>query len=355
MNEDQLLKTAKEIQAVSLAAEKRAKNKWDNIGKPIDGLGLFEDMFIRIAGIKDDENFSLKNKYIAVMCSDNGVVAEGVSQTDSSVTAIVARNMAKGTSSVCLMSRCSGTKVIPYDVGMLKDVNGVEKHKAVYGTGNICAENAMSRSDAVKTIAEGIKIADRLYRNGCDIAGIGEMGIGNTTTSAAVCAVLADCNAETATGHGAGISDEGYLRKIDAVKRAVEFHKPDKNDVIGVLSSVGGSDIAALTGFIIGCAKNKIPVVLDGVITLVAALAAVGLNPNIKDYVIASHKGKEPACGLLLDKLGLKPVIYADMALGEGTGAAMLMSLINNADAVYSNNITFENINVGKYTDYGNK
>lgn len=345
-----LLEVLNKIDNIDKKALKTAKFRWDNIGKPIDGLGKFEKIFIRIAGIKGSADFTLRKKAIAVMCSDNGVVDEGVSQSGSEVTAIVARNIAKGMSSVCLLSKASNTEVFPFDVGMKIDVEGVTAFKTVCGSGNICKEEAMSRNDAVKTILNGIRIA-REFTN-YDIVGVGEMGIGNTTTSSAVCAVLTDSDPEDVTGYGAGLSADGYIKKVTAVKRAIEFHRPDKRDVIGVLSKIGGYDIAALAGFIIGCALNKIPVVLDGVITQTAALAAVLMKKEIGNYIFASHCGREPACEILQKQLSLEPVINADMALGEGTGAALFMSLIDCVSEVYETNVTFDDIRVEKYENF---
>lgn len=348
--ESKLLEFINKIEPLDTKAMKDAKERWDNIGKPIDGMGKFEKIFIRIAGIKKNADFNLGKKAIAVMCSDNGVVEEGVSQSGSEVTAIVAGNISIGKSSVYLLSRASDTKVFPFDVGMKTDVRGVPAFKTAYGSGNICKEEAISRNNTVQTIMNGIMIAEKFI--GYDIVGIGEMGIGNTTTSSAICAVLTDMPPEDVTGYGAGLSDNGYIIKISAIKKAIELHKPDKKDVIGVLSKVGGYDITALTGFIIGCAYYRIPVVLDGVITQTAALSALLIKKEIKDYIFASHCGREPACNMLLKKLGLEPVINADMALGEGTGAALFMSLMDCVSVLYESNLTFDDICVEKYEDF---
>lgn len=345
-----LIEVLNKINDIDDNAIKAAKQRWDNIGKPIDGLGRFEKIFIQIAGIKGNVDFTLRKKAIAVMCSDNGVVDEGVSQSGSEVTSIVACNIERGLSSVCLLSRASNTEVFAFDVGMKNTVKGVTAFKTAAGSGNICKEEAMSRLDAVKTVLNGIRIAEDFTNY--DIVGVGEMGIGNTTTSSAVCAVLTDSLPEDVTGYGAGLSDDGYIKKVSAIKKAIEFHKPDKKDVIQVLSKVGGYDIAALTGFIIGCALNKIPVVLDGVITQTAALAAVLMKKEIGNYIFASHCGREPACKILGKHLSLEPIINADMALGEGTGAALFMSLIDCVSDVYETNLTFDDISVDKYENF---
>ncbi|MEA4972818.1 MAG: nicotinate-nucleotide--dimethylbenzimidazole phosphoribosyltransferase [Candidatus Metalachnospira sp.] len=350
VEETKLFEVLNKIKNIDIAAMDNAKIRWDNIGKPIDGLGRFEKIFIKIAGIKSTADFTLRKKAIAVMCSDNGVVDEGVSQSGSGVTAIVAGNIAKGRSSVCLLSKSSNTEVFPFDVGMKIDVEGVTILKTACGSGNICKEEAMSRNDTVKTILNGIRIAEKF--SDYDIVGIGEMGIGNTTTSSAVCAVLTGLSPEEVTGYGAGLSDDGYIKKLSAIKRAIEFHKPNTNDVIEVLSKVGGYDIAALTGFIIGCAFNRIPVVLDGVITQTSALAAVLLKKEIGCYIFASHCGREPACKMLAEQLSLEAVINADMALGEGTGAALFMSLIDCVSVMYETNVTFNDIKVEKYEHF---
>ena len=278
---------------------------------------------IRIAGAQGSAAVSLDNKWIAVMCSDNGIVEEKVTQTGQEVTAIVAGNMAKGTSSVCRMARCAGAGVFPVDVGIAGQIEaeGLLNRKIAMGTGNFLKGPAMTRNQAIQALDTGIEVAGILKHKGCRLAGSGEMGIGNTTTSSAVISVLLETEPAKVTGRGAGLTTEGYKRKVQVIEEALRLHKPNPSDGIDVLSKVGGFDLAALAGFYIGCSLHRIPVVLDGLITGAAALAAVRICPRTAGYLLASHVSAEPAGERVLDALGLKSAIRAEMRLGEGTGA----------------------------------
>ena len=344
----------KEVKPADAGAMEQACRHWDQVAKPLNSLGVLEEDIVRIAGIQRRADISILKKYIAVMCADNGIVEEGVTQTGQHVTAVVAGNMARRTSCVCHMARIAGAQVFPVDVGIAGDLkaDGLLDRKIAPGTRNFLKGPAMDRSQAVRALEIGIETAGILKEKGCELAGTGEMGIGNTTTASAVISVLLDQKPENVTGRGAGLSGEGYRRKIRVIEEGIRLHAPDPFDGIDVLSKVGGFDLAALAGFYIGCGVYGIPAVLDGLITGAAALAAVQICPAVKEYLLASHVSAEPAGKLVLDALGLKAAIQAGMCLGEGTGAAAFFPMLDMAAAVYRDMSSFQEIRVEQYQHF---
>ena len=332
-------------------AAKMAKERWNSIAKPLYGLGKFEKTIIDIAGISGTSEVDISKRAVLVMCADNGIVEEGVTQTGAEVTAVVTENFAKGKTSVCAMARTVGAEVFPVDVGVDADIDGVKNCKIAYGTRNFLKEPAMSYAEAGKAVNIGIECVKELAKKRYKIIVTGEMGIGNTTTSAAVTAVILKRGVAEVTGRGAGLSSEGLHRKIEVIKAAIEKHKPNPNDAIDVLSKVGGFDIAALAGVFIGGAIYRIPIVIDGVISSAAALCAEKIAPGCKDFMIASHSSKESAEELILSELGKSAVIYADMCLGEGTGGVMLLPLLDAALSVYRDMETFEAVEIEQYEE----
>lgn len=335
----------------ALAASRR---HWDNIAKPLKGLGIMEELIIKIAGIQGREEVELEKKAVIVMCSDNGVVAEGVTQTDSHVTAVVTENFARGIASVNRMAAVAGADVIPVDIGVAEDLRepGILNRKIAYGTKNFAKEPAMSEAEAVQGILTGMEIVKECKAKGYHLLATGEMGIGNTTTSSAMASVLLNVPVTSVTGKGAGLSDAGLRRKVAVIEEAVKRRKPDPADVLSVLSNLGGFDIAGMTGVFLGGALYRIPVVMDGVISSVAALAAARLCPESVHYMLASHLSNEPAGAMIMKELGLEPVIHGRLALGEGTGAVMLFPLLEMAYEVYLENSTFENIKIEAYEHF---
>ena len=332
-------------------AMRRAKARWDSIAKPLGSLGALEDAVIRIAGMTGSPDVDISKRAVVVMCADNGVVAEGVTQTGQEVTAIVAENMSTGDTSVCAMSRAAGAEVVPVDIGTAVPVTGTRiRQKCVRrGTANMTQGPAMSREEAVQAILAGVEIAQELRGQGVNLLATGEMGIGNTTTSSALAAVLLNRPVEDMTGRGAGLSSEGLQRKIRAIETAVRVNRPDPGDVLDVLHKVGGLDIAGLAGVFLGGALCRTPVLVDGFISSVAALVAARLCPQCKDYMLGSHASEEPASKLVLSELGLRPFLYAGMRLGEGTGAVAVMPLLDMGLAVYREMTTFEDTNIEAY------
>ena len=329
----------------------RAKARWDSIAKPLGSLGALEDAVIRIAGMTGSPDVDLSRRAVVVMCADNGVVAEGVTQTGQEVTAIVAENMSTGDTSVCAMSRAAGAEVVPVDIGTAVPVTGARiRQKCVRrGTANMTQGPAMSREEAVQAILAGVEVAQELCGQGVKLLATGEMGIGNTTTSSALAAVLLNRPVEDMTGRGAGLSSEGLQRKIRAIETAVRVNRPDPGDVLDVLHKVGGLDIAGLAGVFLGGALCRTPVLVDGFISSVAALVAARLCPDCRDYMLGSHASEEPASQLVLAELGLRPFLYAGMRLGEGTGAVAVMPLLDMGLAVYREMATFEDTNIEAY------
>lgn len=347
----------KKIQPIDERWLQICKNHWDNITKPLDSLGLLERAITQIGGITCREDVRLDKKAVVAMCADNGVVAEGVTQTDNSVTAIVTENMAAGIANVNVMARYSHTDVFTVDIGVAGDLQhpDIIRRKIARGTKNFTQEPAMSISQAEEAIAVGIDLVNDLKDQGYDIVALGEMGIGNTTTSSALTAVFLNKPVAEVTGPGAGLSREGVQRKIAAIEKAIKLHQPDPAKPLQTLAQVGGLDIAGLVGVIIGCAINRLPVVLDGFISYAAALTAIRLAPTAQPYIMASHISKEPASHMLVEALGLQPIIHGEMSLGEGTGAVAALPLFEMALAIYNQNNTFADSNIEAYQHFDDK
>ena len=341
-----------EIPAVDRAAMEQAVGRWDAIAKPLRSLGLLEDVVVRMAGIQRTSRVRIGKKAVVVMCADNGVVAEGVTQTGQEITAIVAENMTTGNTCVCRMSAAAGADVIPVDMGCCRPLNEnvLDRRVRPGGTANMTKGPAMSREECVQAILTGVELAKELKDKGYGLIATGEMGIGNTTTSSALVSVLLGQPPAAVTGRGAGLSSKGLERKIAAIEKAIAVNRPDACDPVDVLHKVGGLDIAGLVGVFLGCARYGVPVLVDGFISAAAALTAVRLCPKVSDYLIASHVSKEPAGQLVLDALGLKPFLRAELCLGEGSGAVAVMPLIEMGLAVYSGMTTFEETSIEAYT-----
>ena len=326
----------------------KASARWDAIAHPLHSLGKLEDAVAKLAAIQKTDRVKLEKKALVIMCSDNGVVEEGVTQTDNSVTAIVAENFLDMKTSVAVMAEKLGVDLFAYDVGMVRDTR-VEKRKCAYGTANLAKGPAMTRQQCITTIETGINIVSELKDKGYDIITTGEMGIGNTTTSSAVGAVLTGQPVEIMTGKGSGLTDEALAHKKQVIKSSIALNRPDPKDPIDVLAKEGGFDICGLTGVFLGGAALGIPVVIDGFISSVAALAAMKMARNAGDYIFPSHVSKEPAGKFMLDAMGFEQFLTCDMCLGEGTGAVMLIPLLECGLEVYNRMSTFEDIDIDAY------
>ena len=346
-----LKEAKKQITPLNTQAMEEAVAHWNSIAKPLHSLGKLEDLVVQLAGIAGTPNVNIEKRALVAMCADNGVVEEGVTQSGQEVTAIVAENFLKAETTACIMAKNCGADVYPVDVGMAADTKVRTDLKVAHGTKNMAKQPAMTREEAVKAIEAGIFMAEELKGRGYQILATGEMGIGNTTTSSAVASVLMEEPVEAMTGRGAGLTSEGLTRKIQVIKNAIALHKPDREDAIDVLAKVGGFDIAGMAGVFLGGAALKIPVIMDGFISCVAALVAVSICPEASGYILASHVSKEPAARLILEYLQKEAVIHGDMCLGEGTGAIALLPLLDLGISVYHSMSTFEEIHVEQYEE----
>lgn len=345
MNLEQALQ---QIGRPSREAMRRAEERWSNLAIPLHSLGRLQDTVVRIAGMTGTDRVELKKKGLVVMCADNGVVEEGVTQSGQEVTRIVSENFLQEKATASILCRQAGADIFPVDIGIASDSKIINR-KIAYGTKNMAKEPAMTRQEAIRAIEVGISLVEELKERGYQILATGEMGIGNTTTSSAVTSVLLDVDPELVTGRGAGLSSAGLEKKISVIRRAIRLHRPVREDVVDVLAKVGGLDIAGLTGVFLGGAAYRIPVVADGFISCVAALCAVRMCEAARDYVITSHKSKEPAANLILDALDIPVFLTCDMCLGEGTGAVAIYPLLDMALAVYNSMCTFADNEMDNY------
>lgn len=347
----------REIPMPDEKAREQSQARWNSLAKPIGGLGVLESVISDIAALTCSAEVSLKKRMVVVMCADNGVVEENVTQTPASTTALVAGNIAHGSASIRHMARRSYCDVAAVDVGMLEHprIYGLLDLSVARGTGNIAKGPAMTGEQAFKAIENGITLAKRCKNQGYNVIAAAEMGIGNTTTAAAMASVLLEKDPDEVTGRGAGLDDEALNRKREVVRRAIELNKPDKDDAFDVLCKLGGFDIAAMAGLYIGGALIRMPVLVDGVISAVAALCASRLCPGSLSAVVATHLSDEPAAKWVFEALGKKPFISAQMRLGEGTGAVCALPLLDMALVVYDNMATFGQVGLEAYQSFGAK
>ena len=342
--------------------KREAGMKWDAIAKPLDGLGVFEELVCRIAAIQGSTVPQIGKRALIIMCADNGVVAEGVSQTDPKVTFDVAALMGKRKSSVGVMTEGFTTDIFVYDIGIdsAETPPGVTDRKIRRGTADFLKEPAMETAECLQAIETGIDAVRQCREKGYTILATGEMGIGNTTTSTALLCALMGLEPVEYTGRGAGLSQSGYQKKINVIEEGMRLHLKErygqklsaKEEVLHALRCLGGLDIAGLTGVFIGGALYGMPVVIDGLISATAALAAEKLVPGCRQYMLASHLGREKGMAVIMEELELKAVIHADLALGEGSGAVMLFPLLDMAMTLYTGGTVFEKTEIEQYERY---
>ena len=331
-------------------AKEQAQYRWDHVAKPLHSLGRLEDMIVQIADIQQTADVRIDKRCALVFCGDHGVVAEGVSQSGSEVTALVAKSIADGTANINLMAGVSGTDVFAVDMGMITPVSGTIDCRMASGTQNMARGPAMTRSQAEQALQAGIDLIGDMKAQGYQLVATGEMGIGNTTASTALACALLGCSPDELTGRGAGLSDAGLERKRSAITRALAINQPDAADPIDALARVGGFEIAGMAGAFLGGAKHRVPIIMDGVISAVAALIAARINPDARAYMLPSHMSREPAMVRIMDELVLSPILHADMALGEGTGAVAVIPLLDMALRVYHGPHTFDDLGMDAYT-----
>lgn len=349
--EDALTDLISRIEPVNEEAGKKCRQRWKSLAKPIGSLGLLEDSVIRLAKIRGGEPFPEGKAALVVFCADHGVTAEGVSQTDSKVTAIVAENMLHHKTTASILCREAGVDLYPLDVGMDRDTE-VRMEKISRGTGNILREDAMSRENAAKAVLTGAKEAMRLVSEGYRTLMAGEMGIGNTTVAAALTSVLTGEDPDRLTGRGAGLPESAWIRKKRVVRESIRNRCPNPSDPLDLISKLGGFELAAMCGFYLGAAACRVPAILDGTLSLCSALLAVHFQKNTEGYLLFSHASPDPAAQRVLREFGAKPVIQAEMFPGEGCGAVYYYEMLKMTAAVWKTLPEFEAVSIDPYQEY---
>ncbi len=326
--------------AMTAAEEYQAR-----LAKPPGSLGRLEEISIQLAGITGRVHNALNKKQLLVFAADNGVVAEGVSSAPQSVTKQQTINLMRGKTGAAVLAKHFGCGLTVCDVGVNADIyeSAVLNCKIAYGTQNICTGPAMTREQTLQAILTGAEIARTVD---ADVIGVGEMGIGNTTTSSAVLAVLLGADVEAVTGRGGGITEESFRKKKAVIRTAIEVNRPDRDDVVGVLSKVGGFDLAAMCGAFLGAAAARRPAVIDGLISAAAALCAVRLCPNVRGYLVPSHASFEIGYRLAMEAMDLRPLFDLGMRLGEGSGCPLAFQVLDAACAVINDMATFDEADI---------
>jgi len=343
-----LTKTINNIKPLDQRAIEAAQERLDSLTKPPGSLGVLEDMVKTLAGITGKPIPSLGKKTVIIMAGDHGVTDEGVSAFPKEVTPQMVINFLNGGAAINVLSRLEGAGIICCDIGVASDIEhpALITRKVKYGTDNMAKGPAMSREEAAAAIETGIEVAEEAIRQGSTVLATGEMGIGNTTPSSAILRAFSDCSPEAAVGLGTGINKEGLSKKHMAINKALEVNRPNPDDPLDVLSKVGGLEIAGLTGVILAAAANRIPIVIDGFISTAAALVAARLCPGAIPYMIASHVSEEPGHRVILNMLGLNPILHMKMRLGEGTGAVLAFHMLDAAVRIQSEMATFADAGV---------
>jgi len=348
---DRLKEITQNISSIDPLIIEKTKKRLDNLTKPLGSLGRLEELAIQICGIKAQETPKLEKKIIFTLAADHGVTDEEVSAYPKEVTAQMVYNFLNGGAGINVLAKHVGAKVVVVDIGVASDLKPDPRLlvlKINYGTKNMAKEPAMTKDEAIKAILAGFKIFNDEFNKGADIIGTGEMGIGNTTAASAITACITKKPVEDITGKGAGLNDSGLKKKIDIIKKSLLINQPDPTDPIDVLTKVGGFEIAGLVGIILGAASKKVPVVIDGFISTSAALLAFEIEPKVKDYMIAAHKSVEGGHKVILEYIGLKPLLDLNLRLGEGTGAALGLGLADAAIKILTQMATFDSANVSK-------
>ena len=327
----------------------QAQARQDRLIKPQGSLGKLEEISIQLAGIYGSKYFDTTKKIVLSFACDHGVYEEGVAPNNQNITLLQSMNFPKKINGVGTISKFVGSDVQLVDVGINCDepIEGVIDCKIRKSTSNMAKGPAMTRQEAIRAIEIGIEMSEKYIQEDYKVIGIGEMGIANTTPSAAIISVIAGCDPQEVTGMGAGLKKELLAHKAQVIRTAIEINQPNPTDGIDILQKVGGFEIGYMAGVILGCSENRVPVVLDGFISYAAALIAVNINPRCKDYMIASHYSAEPGAKKALELLGLDPFLKMDMRLGEGSGAALAFNMIEAANYVYKNMLTFDEVDMG--------
>ncbi len=346
MNIDSIIK---KIEPVNQNLITQAQTKLDRLTKPVGSLGRLEDLAAQYVAISGNVNPTCPRPRVLTLAADHGVVAEGVSAYPSSVTAQMVANFLHGGAAINVLARQVEADVHVVDMGVasnLENLTGLVHRKIAFGTKNMALGPAMSRDEAQRSVEIGIELVEEAFTDGIRVLATGEMGIGNTTSSAAITAVMTGRPISEITGRGTGVDDEGLCNKVRVIEQALSVNNPNANDPLDVLSKVGGFEIGGLVGVILGSAACKIPVVLDGFITGAAAALAVGIAPACREYMIASHQSAEVGHRVLLDYIGIRPLLDLNLRLGEGTGACLAMNLLQSSILLLTQMATFEHAGV---------
>ncbi len=343
-----------EIKGLDYKLMEKAQERLDNLTKPQGSLGKLEDLAKNIVGITGKENPAITNKVIFTFAADHGVTEEGVSAFPKEVTAQMVYNFLNDGAGINVLAKHVGARVVVADLGVASDLKphkSLVNKKINYGTKNFAKGPAMTKAEAIKSIEAGIDIFEKEYAKGIDIIGIGEMGIGNTTSSAAIAAVFTKKPVSKLTGRGTGVTDLSLEKKIKIIEKSLKINQPDASSAIDVLSKVGGFEIGGLCGIIIAAAARRVPVVIDGFISTTAALVAYELTPKVKDYMIASHVSVEKGHKIILEHIGLIPILDLNLRLGEGTGAALGINLCEASIKILTQMATFKSAKVAEKTN----
>jgi nicotinate-nucleotide--dimethylbenzimidazole phosphoribosyltransferase len=344
----------KQIKPLDKEAMRVAKERQDFLTKPKESLGVLEDLSIKVAGITRNSRPKIKHKVIITMAGDHGVVEEEVSAYPKEVTPQMVYNFIRGGAGINVLAKHVGARVVVVDMGVATDLDShpdLVNKKVAYGTKNIAKGPAMTRKEAVKSIKAGIEVVEEELKKGIDIVGTGDMGIGNTTPSSAIVAAITGEEVRKVTGRGTGINDAIFETKVKVIEESLRVNKPDPRDSIDVLTKVGGFEIGGLAGVILAGAKNRLPVVIDGFISGAAALIATELAPLAKDYLIAAHRSIETGHKVMLNHMGLRPLLDLNLRLGEGTGAALGIFLTEAGVKILNEMATFAEAGVSESTE----
>ncbi len=341
------------IQPLKETFLREVQARLDSLTKPVGSLGQIEEIARRLAAIQENVRPRIGKKLIFTFAADHGVVAEGVSAYPKDVTAQMVMNFLRGGAGINVLARHAGAKVVVVDIGVDHSFPPHERlmiRKVARGTQNMARGPAMSREQAVQAISIGLEMADYAATSAAGLVGTGDMGIGNTTASSAILAALTGLPAERVTSRGTGIDDAALAKKVQIIKTAIEVNQPDTRDPIDVLAKVGGFEIGGIAGLVIGCAARRIPVVVDGFISSAGAMIAVALNPRIKEYIFAAHQSVEAGHPFMWEYIGQKPMLNLALRLGEGTGAALAMLMIEAAAKILTEMATFSEAGVSEKT-----
>ncbi len=344
-----LSKTIQGIQPLDATAMDAARARQNNLTKPPGSLGRLESLSIQVAGITGQTQPVVKDKVVITCAGDHGVVAQGISAFPQAVTQQMVYNFLNGGAAINVLARHVGARVVIVDAGVAADMEpqpGLAIRKVAYGTADMSQGPAMSREQAIEAIEAGIQVTNEEIALGLSIVATGDMGIGNTTPSSAIVATITGRPVTEVTGRGTGINDEQLAHKVKVIEKALAVNQPDPADALDILGKIGGFEIGAIAGVVLGAAAHRIPVVIDGLISTAGALIAAGLAPLSRDYMIAAHSSVEIGHRAALDHLGLVPCLDFDLRLGEGTGAALVLSLVEAACKILDEMATFDSAGV---------